>query len=264
MARNKTGNTMKLDNQTPIPDCHPGLFKLQTARAQELASLTRHRGTLAPSTWLVHTRRLPFQWTPKSAEAPPCPEHQPGHTEHGSTPRIASPGLEGPRKPVARTGPVHIFVLDPLLPLSLPFFVSLPSHALARSLARSLLLCTTSTASYTRCHFPGGFKKARSTPPFPTRLVVALRKTLLPSQLNRPNRLVTSPTSASAHCPSTQTFGNPNNKVTAAQHKLIAFHGKTKIISSCKLTKVNHVTPKILKDIRADHMLQEKRLFPLK
>lgn len=172
----------------------------------------------------------------------PCPEHQPGHTGHGSTPRIASPGLEGPRKPVARTGPVHIFVLDPLLPLSLPFFVSLPSHALARSLARSLLLCTTSTASYTRCHFTRVFKKARSTPPCPTRLVVASRKTLLPSQLNRPNCLVTSPTSNSAHYPSTQTFGNPNNNVTAAQHKLVALHGGEKNISSCKLTKVNHVT----------------------
>lgn len=167
----------------------------------------------------------------------PCPEHQPGHTDHGSTPRIASPGLEGPRKPVARTGPVHIFVLDHLLPLSSPFFVSLPSHALARSLARSLLLCTTSTASYTRCHFTGGFKKARSTPLFPTRLVVALRKTLLPSQLNRPNCLVTSPTSTSAHYPSTQTFGNPNNKATAAQHKLVAVHGGKKLFHPVSLQK---------------------------
>lgn len=74
----------------------------------------------------------------------PGPEHQPGHTGHGSTPRVASPGLEGPRKPVARTGPVHIFVLGHLLPplnLSSPplcLSLSVSPVTCARSLARSL------------------------------------------------------------------------------------------------------------------------------
>lgn len=131
---------------------------------------------------------------PKVCRGTPSPEHQPGHTEHGSTPRVASPGLEGPRKPVARTGPLHIFILGHLLPLLNPLSPSAflcssrPSHALARPPARSLTvlpytslrLCTTSTPSYTRCHITGGFKKARSTPLFPTRPVVVPRKTLLP------------------------------------------------------------------------------------
>lgn len=197
----------------------------------------------------------------------PCPEHQPGHTGHGSTPTIASPGLEGPRKPVARTGPVHVFVLEPsATSRALSAFLCFPPVTCTRSFALSLahfLLCTTSTASYTRCHFTGGFKKARSTPPFPTRLVVALRKTLLPSQPNRPNCLVISPTSNSAHYPSTQTFGNPNNKVTAAQHRLVGLRGKTKLFHPVSLQKSTVLlSPKILKDIRTNHMPQERRLFP--